>query len=456
MPSPYLSRKKQMNVVDVLDGRTPAMRAADAGNVKEFSRLVNTGIDIDAVTEDHESILSIVLGKLRDYHIRKLANTSSYENVSSMLDYKRILNIMIYHQCNFNVTVDRDGNTAFMALMLLPEMALTLPRVSKTVDLSIPNQFGDNASSLCIKQNLSNLYPVLKYHPSFNFAYRDPETGNTLPLLAAISQPTILKDLLDMDPRVYDLNDTNLKMETALILATKSGCLASVQLLLDHPEVEINRQDHLGNTALHYAVMLQDLDLITTLLSRGSSSSSSPSSPSPSNNPDPTLQNRAGQSPLDLAQQSGNVELQEILEHPETLTSSSNRNKGKSRNRNKKRNGEENLRVNESPDTFNYFIPHLTVNYGSMDIPTILSQRTREYLVTTTEKDDEATTCCGSCCRGCCFCCGNGSSSSRGPCCQCKRGDCDFTLQNCINSLVTCFCYCCCFGCFGLHDVLNK
>jgi len=434
MPSPYLSRKKQVNVVDVLDERTPAMRAVDAGDVKEFSRLVNAGIDIDFVNEDQESILSIILGKLRDYYIRKQANASSYENVSSMLDYKRILNIMIYHQCNFNVPADKDGNTAFMAMMLLPEMALNLSKVSKAVDLSISNQFGDNATSLCIKQNLTKLYHLLKYHPSFDFAYRDPETGNTLPLLAAISQPTILKELLSMDTEIYNVNDVNLKNETALILAAKSGCLESVRILLDRPEVEVNCQDHLGNTALHYAVELQDLDLTTTLLL---------STPKKA---DSTLQNKAGQSPLDLARQNGNSELLQVLEHPETYKSPSS-----TKNKNKNRNVKENLRVKESPETFNYFIPHLTVNYGSMDIPTILDQRTREYLVTgTADEDDEETTCCGGCCRGCCCCC------DRRCCCKCKRSDCDFTLQGCFNSLVTCFCYCCCFGCIGLHDILNK
>ncbi|ORX60780.1 ankyrin [Piromyces finnis] len=142
-----------------------------------------------------------------------------------------------------------------MALLLLnslflPTDIINIVKINKSIDFSIKNKYQENASSLLIKLNNQVLIFNLINHPTFDYNYKDFETGNNLIILSAISQP--------------NNNDINTKNENALIISTKGGCIDSVKLLLKY-HININQQDISGNTALHYALILGDKYLIKLL-----------------------------------------------------------------------------------------------------------------------------------------------------------------------------------------------
>jgi len=383
-----------------------AFKAAETGDVNELERLLKSGIDVNYRNEKRETILSIIINKLRIQQLSKKSKSTSYESVSSMFDCNRMFNALINHHCNFNVPVDKDENTGFMALMLLPDMNTVVSKIFDRIDLSKTNIYGENASSLCVKQNLTQLFNIIKNQPSFDVNYRDKETGNTLILLAAISQPTVLEQLIKMNKDGSKLHDTNLRNENALILATKSGCIEAVKVLLKY-KIDVNHQDNLGNTALHYAVDLNDSYVTALLTSRKANAS---------------IKNNEGKSPLALAKKLGNSELLQAIENPAVYDK-------KPRNTNIKAN----LKLKQHPETFHYLIPHTTVDYGHKDIMTIIRQDTRHYSSTFQNDGDD-----------------NGAMEN----CDCCRGSNSYhCINDCFNSLCTCFCYCFCCGCFGLFDV---
>lgn len=385
------------------DGRTPALKAAETGNVSELERLLNSGVDVNYQNEKKESILSIIINKLRIQQLSKKSKSTSYESMSSMFDYNRMFNALINHNCNFNSPVDKDENTGFMALMLLPDMNTVVSKIFTRIELSKANLYGENASSLCVKQNLTQLFNILKNQPSFDVNYRDKETGNTLMLLAAISQPTVLEQLIKMNKEGAKLQDTNLRNENALIIATKSGCIEAVKILLKY-KIDVDHQDLLGNTALHYAVELNDSYVTALLIGKKAN---------------PSIRNNEGKSALDLAKKLGNTEVLQAIDHPSAYEK-------KPRNTNLK----VNLKVKQHPEIFQYLVPHTTVDYGHKDITTILRQDTRHFSTTFQGNRDVSEN----------FDCCSGSNSF-------------YCINECFNSLCTCFCYCLCCGCFGLFDV---
>jgi len=74
---------------------------------------------------------------------------------------------------------------------------------------------------------------------------------------------------------------------TALHKAAFWGHIEAVRYLVDELELDLDAQDHLGDTALHDAVRLDHPDVVETLLEAGANTS---------------LENEAGRTPLDVAE----------------------------------------------------------------------------------------------------------------------------------------------------------
>ncbi|OUM69286.1 hypothetical protein PIROE2DRAFT_21714, partial [Piromyces sp. E2] len=81
------------------------------------------------------------------------------------------------------------------------------------------------------------------------------------------------------------INGINSKGESALIIASKANNIDSVNYILKC-NTDVNHQDHLGNTALHYAVSCQNPVIIYHLIKAGA---------------DCNLKNNQGKSASDLA-----------------------------------------------------------------------------------------------------------------------------------------------------------
>jgi len=100
-----LSMNINVDLTDETD-RTSCMYLALNGKIKELELLIRNGANVNLKNKNNESVLSIIIDKINSKKI-------------SVNDAKYIINILNQFNCNFNIIVDEDENTAFMALLLL-------------------------------------------------------------------------------------------------------------------------------------------------------------------------------------------------------------------------------------------------------------------------------------------------------------------------------------------------
>lgn len=234
--------------------KTAIMYLVDQGNSKELEFLLSKGANVNFINKSFESALSILLNNLK---IKKCDEVI----------FNKILDLLNKSHCDFNIPIDQYQNTAFMELLMFdnPIHIINIAKKKLSIDFSIKNKYGENVSSLLVKLNNNILISNLMNNPSFDFGYRDQLSGNSLLMLSAISQPMLLEKLIKMNS--FNINELNNKNENALILATKAGCISNVKMLLKK-NINCNHQDDLGNTALHYAVQLDDPYLVSILKKR--------------------------------------------------------------------------------------------------------------------------------------------------------------------------------------------
>jgi len=264
-----------VNIADN-EGKTAAIYLTEKGLYAELLQLCHKNCNYEYTDLNGQSALSILLNKL-------------YNSAQpSLVPYERYVHIMstfVNYQLDFNCPVDNDENTAFMVLLIVNDMS-TLKFCAENIsmlDLSVKNKYGENATSLCFKLKHFELLPYFRNNPTFNYAYRDPLNQNTLLMIAAVNYPFAMVELLENDPNI--INEVNSKNENALIMACKVNQLKSVDILLKNG-ININHQDHLGNTALHYAIDIRAQYLIHKLMEK---------------QPDIHIKNNEGKSAFDLA-----------------------------------------------------------------------------------------------------------------------------------------------------------
>ncbi|KAL6600093.1 ankyrin [Neocallimastix sp. 'constans'] len=274
------------NIIDN-DGKTAGMYLVENGHTYELLRLYTRKCNYDYINSKGESVMSILY--------QKLYTTKDIETYKM---YVRTLNVLMKYQCNFNCPVDQDGNTAFMVPMIVKDddTASFIAENYKQLDLSIKNKYGENGTSLCYKLNnykhISNLKGT---NSTMDFNYRDPKNQNTLLMISAINNPLAAKKLLEIKPDI--INEVNAKNENALIIATKVNQANSIDLLLENG-IDINHQDDLGNTALHYAMEMQEKVIVDKLMAK---------------NPNVNIKNNMGKTALDYSHEaSNNSNLMEI------------------------------------------------------------------------------------------------------------------------------------------------
>eukprot|EP00833_Pecoramyces_ruminatium_P018369 jgi/Orpsp1_1/1192401/evm.model.d7180000092928.1 len=219
----------------------------------------------------------------------KMKNKNKNKNNPFFSSYLNTIKVLLEINYNFNIPIDEEGNTAIMIFIMVNDFN-TLKYVLKNnshIDLTQENNYGENAISLCFKCKNSNyLYILLKSYPSFSYDYRDRNNGNNLVMLASMNSTIVSSTLEEVISKSGEdaLNAINTKKENALILATKLRCKKNVSVLLKKKDIMLYQQDELGNTALHYAIDLQDEYLIKLLLAHHA---------------DIHLKNDQGKSPLD-------------------------------------------------------------------------------------------------------------------------------------------------------------
>jgi ankyrin repeat protein len=280
-----------VNAIDH-EERTIAMYLAIKGKHSFISILHSKGCDFNYMNSKGETVLSLLL--------QQMYGPESDKNGMYTM-YVRTIIALVFTDCNFNVPVDEDENTPLMVFLLVNDLDTFrfVVKFNKTVDLSIKNRNGENATSLFIKNKKGNLFHKVIYHPTFDLKYVDPIYRNNILMLTAITHSIFIPKILEYKPGL--LNEVNIKGENALIVACKANKNDSVITLMNqcsNYSLDINCQDCLGNTALHYAVAHQNPVLVYHLMQHGA---------------DSIRKNYEGKSAFDLAMTLGDPHVLEAL-----------------------------------------------------------------------------------------------------------------------------------------------
>ncbi|OUM63929.1 hypothetical protein PIROE2DRAFT_61006 [Piromyces sp. E2] len=266
-----------VNIADN-DGKTAAMYLTEKGLCPELLELHRKNCNYDYMDMNGQSAMSILINKM--YANRESNYYAPYDN------YIRIMRTFVNYQCDFNYPIDSDENTAFMIFLIVNDMitakfcACNLGKL----DLSVKNKYGESVTSLCFKFNQYELLSFFKNNPTFDYGYRDPLNQNNLLMISVINNNlSSMKDLLENDPSI--INEVNSKNENALIIASMMNQTNAAEILLEQG-INVNHQDNIGNTALHYAVEIHSPYLIHKIMSK---------------KPDIFIKNNEGKSPVDYA-----------------------------------------------------------------------------------------------------------------------------------------------------------
>ncbi|KAG4093659.1 ankyrin [Neocallimastix lanati (nom. inval.)] len=265
-PIKTLLNRKEINL-SILDneGKTALMYLTEDERENEINyvRLLQKGNEFNYVNNNGESILSILIKRMyrKDNHV---INKYSYSQMA------KIIVCLIKAEANFNVVVDKDGNTALMAFLIANDYATfnLVTHYAKNLDFSFKNLNGENATSLFLKSNetFSSERLVLE-QPTFDYDYIDPINKNNALILSTINHPSMINDIIKINPKC--INNLNNYKENALIIATKINNINAINDLLNNGDININQQDNKGNTALHYATMTKNLLILRKLLDNG-------------------------------------------------------------------------------------------------------------------------------------------------------------------------------------------
>jgi len=257
------------------------------------------------INSRNESGISLLIHQYYKYY--------QENNIEVLINYIKVLRFLIETDCSFNTIIDEEGNTAFMFFLWLQDWntIVYLLLCHKDLDFQKRNINGVNATLLCgmlkeneaseaSKINIPNLTKLCVKRTEFdtNAKYNDYDISMFFVIHNCWESVNYL-----FSKNIELINQVNDKMETPLIVASKLGNIDIIKnILLNYiREVNLDHQDELGNTALHYALELGDKYIINNLAYHHANIH---------------LKNNEGKSPLEIVKSSENNELMNLLKNP--------------------------------------------------------------------------------------------------------------------------------------------
>ncbi|OUM57916.1 hypothetical protein PIROE2DRAFT_64735 [Piromyces sp. E2] len=208
-------------------------------------------------------ILSAVLHQYREAYINL--------DREVIINCISVLHTLIEWGCDLNDPIDSDGDTPIMFFLMLEDYATTyyylLKRHGRKIDLSIKNKNGINATYLSLFIKVNSVYSKLLKdelvcHQTYDFSYIDSYGNNMMMHMVIRDDSAAAINLLLKNKN--SINHVNDRKENLLILSVKFGCHGMLSNYL-FKEINIDQQDDVGNTALHYAIQLKDKFSINSL-----------------------------------------------------------------------------------------------------------------------------------------------------------------------------------------------
>jgi len=234
----------------------------------------------------NDTLVSVYINRYRSYLESNniiISDAIKFKHYNIVKSYALTFKTLNDIGCDFNITIDEDGNTPIIFLMLTEDYASVYYLLThcSNVDLTIKNKYGVNASYLMLFINMKLFkeksffkkyitYDVLieafLNNPTFDYSYLD-SYGNSL-LIHSIVREDSLQSNLIKDRKFKIASECNSKKENFVIIAAKLGKfnLLNSFMTLYSDIINVNHQDALGNTALFYAVKIKDRKIITLLM----------------------------------------------------------------------------------------------------------------------------------------------------------------------------------------------
>jgi len=277
-------------------GRSALMYLVELGNYRQLELLCKDyKPDINYRNMNNETAVTILMNKFK-----KMYSINTINSFFHIEDYAYTMNTLVRSGADFNIAIDKEGNTPIMYFIMVGDYFATTYLLEKyrKLDLSIKNVYGISASYLLfwIRPIERDLKELLINHNSFDSDFADNDNNDLIMHILARGDIKYLKSVLAKKKK---FNHVNNKKENEIIIATKLGLLCE-ELLKNN---DINQQDELGNTALFYAVKLKDREAINMLVYFKA---------------DPLIKNYQGVSALDLAEQLKEECIFDILNNPVT------------------------------------------------------------------------------------------------------------------------------------------
>ncbi|ORX72545.1 ankyrin [Anaeromyces robustus] len=275
-------------------GKTALMYLVEHGNHNELSLLCRKKPKINYKNQNNETAVSILIKKFKEIY-----DNNYYISIE---DYAFTMDTLISNGCNFNIPIDKEGNTPIMFFIMAGDYFATtlLLENYKRLDLSIKNEHGINASYLVFSIYPAELKLKRKIFNFNTFDYDFVDNDKNTMVMHFLVRGKVDEDFKTLlERKKIKSNEVNNKNENALIIATKLGLLRKCECLFESNDV--NQQDYLGNTALYYAIKLKDRRGINMLRYYKA---------------DPNIKNYQGVSALDIANESQEEFISEALKNP--------------------------------------------------------------------------------------------------------------------------------------------
>jgi ankyrin repeat protein len=260
--------------------RTPLHSAARYGALSAARFLLERGADPDVKDERGDTPLHLAAAFRHD----------------DMID------LFVRHQADVNA-FNAQGETPLILASMYGDAASIASLLAGEAKINIRNPEGNTPLHItAIYRNHDNLDEILKADPEIDAM--NPEGYTPLHLAVRRSYNVQVVELLlqhDADLNIPDPTGKN-----ALLASVGSNQKDYIRMLVSKG-IDINSRDDDGNTALHYPLsnVLRDkrylpysITIVAVLLEEGA---------------DPRIKNKEGKSPLDLAEESGENELIDLL-----------------------------------------------------------------------------------------------------------------------------------------------
>ncbi|ORX44869.1 ankyrin [Piromyces finnis] len=286
----YISYFKNINFhVQDKNGWTAIMYLVKHNNYRSISYVRNQKTDY-IKSNDNETVISIM--------IKNFEKMRESNHPSLLTNCYRTLRMLIIKNYDFNIAIDDDGNSPLQYFIMIEDYCTVYYMIKniKDLDLSFKNKHGDDAYSLVVKLNDKTLINFIA-SSGYKFDYVDKYNNNFVFYYVMKNDRGMVNFITTKNKDI--INKTNDVKETPLIIATKLGYKDIVTTLLIK-DADVNHQDYLGNTALHYAVDLSNHDIICLLIKYKG---------------DPSIKNNRGKSVFDLANQLQDDYTLSILNH---------------------------------------------------------------------------------------------------------------------------------------------